>query len=1646
MKNPTKHSNAFANSLQLFFYHFILFFLFTFFSNGESFAQLQTIQYSNAGTYTWTAPCGVTSLNVEIWGAGGGGGFAVTGFGIGPCAGGGGGGGAYRTQSGIAVTPGTTYTIVVGAGGSSGSNGGNSSAFGFSANAGMGGGNGFFGLGAGGAGATAATYNGGNGFAGTALIGGGGGSSAGNAANGLNATGSLGALAPVGGGNGGNGANGNGMNASSPGGGGGGGRVPVGGFASAAGGNGGNGQVIISYNGLPTLCTPSFSTVRAITNVTFAGINHSNTGTEPWQQFCNMGTVNMGSTYTINISGNGNGGPGNVDYYNVFIDWNQNGDLTDDGIYNIGSLSGTGSVNGSISVPLTALSGTTRMRVIKRRGGYATGPCQSSGTGQAEDYLLMVEQPPACTTPGNPTALNLNFITTPSFAINGSFTGSGASGYLVIQTTGATAPITPVNGVTYPIGSNALGGTIIANGTATSFSATNIFQATEYCFWVYAYNANCTGTPFYSTGTANACITTSTCNEIATMTLTANETKNWNNPASWSPAIVPSTCTNVTINYSADGGNDIDLASSIINANFNIKSLTINGNFSNAGAYTALRRKQMRLLNNGYVLNVQEDVNMSADNGTDFLATGNTLNAHSINFNSIGNSILNVYGNTTIGGLNDEQLSVFGSDAGAPTFYFWGNVTFNKYANAAPNGTYVFEKNGAITQSLVNNISNNNTSLRLLFQNMKVGEAGTSFPILNLSGDAGALKTGIAGGNLSIKSGAILNLPNGTGLSQHTATANGNFTMDATAQLNVAGTTSNVTHSGVTYAGYAGNNFPANFANYNFIQSSTVNYNSNGGVHQTIFPFVTYGNLVLSVGNSMPVLSNKTFNASVAGIAGNLSVEPYASMNLQTNTANRTNPGGVFTLASNANLSVGGNAGGAGFNNNFPANFNSKVFAANSNTYYNYGGEQGIYADVDYGNLYLSITGNKTAPAILNLNGNLAINGSANFIHNNGTVYFNAAANAQSYSATTPATFYNITNNNTHASGLTVLSNLSVVNEINLSANARLFLTGDIILLSTAAATASVGQLPATAIINYSNGGRFEVQRFIQHYQKWNLLAVPLSNTGSLRTTWQENGLVGPSVAGMGTQITGPGGANGLDAHSPGNSVKWWNPVTQAFTMVTNTLTEAANRSDGFFTYARGDRNYGPGAAGSITTLRAKGEIFSGANPPVAFTRSGLAATASVSFANPYASAIDFAKLYADATNIKAGFHVWDPTLTGNYSVGGYQYITTDGIITPGTGLYSQANVGTNYTHIQSGQAVYVEPLLAGTLSLSFSESHKTSGSRLLSRTEGETPSMLSTMLHNSDGTLLDGNRVLYHAQYTNQLGAEDGSKILNSGENFGILSNTRRLIVEGRKPPVANDTIYYNMSNLRNQPYRLSFAPMHLSNTGLLAELIDNYLQIRTPVSLTDSSFYNFTVNNDAASKAASRFMLVFKTATVLPVNFVKISARANADKSNTINWSVANEINMVQYEVERSSNGSNFVSIGSTSANGAANYQQTDLLPMDKENFYRIKALGLGAEVVYSPIVKIASAKLQASISIINPVVARQLNIRFTNQALGNYAVVIMANNGQMIQTERIAITAPYTTQAISILPTVATGNYKVLINSDKAEVVFSENILIP
>jgi hypothetical protein len=67
-------------------------------------------EYTTPGTYSWTAPAGVTSVSVVCVGAGGGPAANTSG-----ASGAGGGGLGYKNN--IAVTPGASYTVVVGAGG-----------------------------------------------------------------------------------------------------------------------------------------------------------------------------------------------------------------------------------------------------------------------------------------------------------------------------------------------------------------------------------------------------------------------------------------------------------------------------------------------------------------------------------------------------------------------------------------------------------------------------------------------------------------------------------------------------------------------------------------------------------------------------------------------------------------------------------------------------------------------------------------------------------------------------------------------------------------------------------------------------------------------------------------------------------------------------------------------------------------------------------------------------------------------------------------------------------------------------------------------------------------------------------------------------------------------------------------------------------------------------------------------------------------------------------------------------------------------------------------------------------------------------------------------------------------------------------------
>ncbi|PLX18537.1 MAG: hypothetical protein C0599_12200, partial [Salinivirgaceae bacterium] len=220
-----------------------------------------TVELTTPGGQNWNVPAGVTSVDVECWGAGGAGGSGANRYG-----GGGGGGGAYSFKANIPVTPGGTVSVQVGIGGDA--TVANRASYFIDlativANGGQDGANATGGsVGAGGAGGTWTAGNGDSGFSGgtggngntpSPASGGGGGSSAGTASAGNPGGTPAGGTAVTDGGAGGaGGTNASGTAGTAPGGGGG-----AGGDKSTTGANGANGKIRITYTVSNNQCPSS---------------------------------------------------------------------------------------------------------------------------------------------------------------------------------------------------------------------------------------------------------------------------------------------------------------------------------------------------------------------------------------------------------------------------------------------------------------------------------------------------------------------------------------------------------------------------------------------------------------------------------------------------------------------------------------------------------------------------------------------------------------------------------------------------------------------------------------------------------------------------------------------------------------------------------------------------------------------------------------------------------------------------------------------------------------------------------------------------------------------------------------------------------------------------------------------------------------------------------------------------------------------------------------------------------------------------------------------------------------------------------------------------------------------------------------------
>ncbi len=218
----------------------------------------------------------------------------------------------------------------------------------------------------------------------------------------------------------------------------------------------------------------SFSTTNGLTNIT-----NNATGSGSYNQYLGQSaSALMGNTVNFSLTTNSQ-----FVYRAIYIDWNQDGafDEVTEKVYtgNYSTVTGT-AVTGSFTVPLTAMPGSTRMRV---RTSYYLGAtmnaCVNLSGGEAEDYTFTVVSPVGvCVNPVN-------------LAISGPVTATAASISFVAPTVGNP----PTNFIyelrtdgTLP-GSGATGLAANATVTASPVNFTTLDPATNYVFYVRTFCA-----------------------------------------------------------------------------------------------------------------------------------------------------------------------------------------------------------------------------------------------------------------------------------------------------------------------------------------------------------------------------------------------------------------------------------------------------------------------------------------------------------------------------------------------------------------------------------------------------------------------------------------------------------------------------------------------------------------------------------------------------------------------------------------------------------------------------------------------------------------------------------------------------------------------------------------------------------------------------------------------------------------------------------------------------------------------------------------------------------------------------------------------------------------------------------------------------
>ncbi|MCC6634365.1 MAG: T9SS type A sorting domain-containing protein [Chitinophagaceae bacterium] len=203
-----------------------------------------------------------------------------------------------------------------------------------------------------------------------------------------------------------------------------------------------------------------------------------------------------------------------------------------------------------------------------------------------------------------------------------------------------------------------------------------------------------------------------------------------------------------------------------------------------------------------------------------------------------------------------------------------------------------------------------------------------------------------------------------------------------------------------------------------------------------------------------------------------------------------------------------------------------------------------------------------------------------------------------------------------------------------------------------------------------------------------------------------------------------------------------------------------------------------------------------------------------------------------------------------------------------------------------------------------------------------------------------------------------------------------------------------------------------------------------------------NYLIFISAIENTKANFNMVI-SGSALPIKLSSFNGKVQRDYNN-LDWTADQIINVNKIEIERSSTGSDFTTIGTI--DGAAVYNKVGNFKDYKptiNSYYRLKIINNDGSVEYSKTINLKrTEKVLFSISP-NPATT-YADVQISSEVKGKYALVLYNLNGQRVYSKAINLNQGLNNHKINTV-TFAKGVYRLILMNENNNNVYSNSLIV-